>query len=74
MKKKYQGGLSSILVCTWKVILGNKGEGVGNDREERVKANRVCINVLFTTVGNWLSKLWGHSEEPHRVCLRIVPL
>lgn len=74
MKKKYQGGLSSILLCTWKVILGNKGEGVGNDRQEQHKpieyALKGCLPLWVTGSQNY----WGRYEEPHEVCLRIVPL
>lgn len=37
MKKNYQEELSAILVCILKVILGNKSEGVGKEREGRAK-------------------------------------
>lgn len=63
MKKNYQGGLSSILVWIWKVILRNKIERVGKERE-RQKANTVCINVLFNTVDNWSHLEKGRRQVP----------
>lgn len=75
MKKNYQEGLSATLVCILKVILGNKSEGVGKEREGRAKIqqgfNLQLLVLGLSLLGDRVSVFLG---TPRRMFLRIVPL